>query len=130
MIDRIDKDELARRLAAQMHSDVATATTWLDGVVETLYESFKAGESVTLRGFGSFYVREERSSWVFRFNPGQCLLKRSICGHLERRSPVPANNLQPTVDLLLDRDHRDCDTIISTDLMEALNHSRMGALLE
>ena len=60
----------------------------------------------------------------------QCLLKRSICGHLERRSPVPANNLQPTADLLLDRDHRDCDTIISTDLMEALNHSRMGALLE
>ena len=73
MIDRIDKDELARRLAARMHSDVATATTWLDGVVETLYESFKAGESVTLRGFGSFYVREERSSWVFRFNPGQRL---------------------------------------------------------
>ena len=30
-------------------------------------------ECVTLRGFGSFYVREERSSWVFRFNPGQRL---------------------------------------------------------
>jgi DNA-binding protein HU-beta len=41
--------------------------------VETLYESFKTGESVTLRGFGSFYVRPERSSWVFRFNPGQRL---------------------------------------------------------
>ena len=73
MIDRIEKDELARRLAARMQSDTATATAWLDGVVETLYESFKAGESVTLRGFGSFYVREERSSWVFRFNPGQRL---------------------------------------------------------
>jgi DNA-binding protein HU-beta len=73
MTDRIEKDELARRLAARMQSDVATATAWLDGVVETLYESFKAGESVTLRGFGSFYVRPERSSWVFRFNPGQRL---------------------------------------------------------
>jgi DNA-binding protein HU-beta len=73
MIDRIENDELARRLAARMQSDVATATVWLDGVVETLYKSFKAEESVTLCGFGSFYVRPERSSWVFRFNSGQRL---------------------------------------------------------
>jgi hypothetical protein len=53
-----------------------------------------------------------------------------ICGHLEWRSSLPANNLQPTADLLLDRDHCDCDTIIFTDGLEALNHSRMGALLE
>ena len=73
MIDRIEKDELARRLAARMQTDTATATVWIDEVLETLYESFKAGESVTLRGFGSFYVRPERRSWVFRFNPGQRL---------------------------------------------------------
>jgi DNA-binding protein HU-beta len=73
MPDRIEKDELARRLAARMQADAATAATWLDGVVEELYDSFKAGESVTLRGFGSFYVRPERSSWVFRFNPSQRL---------------------------------------------------------
>lgn len=73
MTDRIERDELARRLAARMQTDTTTASAWIDGFVETLYESFKAGESVTLRGFGSFYVREERSSWVFRFNPGQRL---------------------------------------------------------
>ena len=73
MTDRIEKDKLARRLAVRMQTDAATATAWIDGVVEALYESFKAGESVTLRGFGSFYVRPERSSWVFRFNPGQRL---------------------------------------------------------
>ena len=73
MPDRIEKDELAHRLAARMQTDAATAGVWLDGVVETLYDSFKAGESVTLRGFGSFYVRPERSSWVFRFNPSQRL---------------------------------------------------------
>jgi DNA-binding protein HU-beta len=73
MPDRIEKDELARRLAVRMQADAATAATWLDGVVEELYDSFKAGESVTLRGFGSFYVRPERSSWVFRFNPSQRL---------------------------------------------------------
>jgi nucleoid DNA-binding protein len=32
-------------------------TAWLDGVVETLYESFKDGKGVTLPGFGGFYVR-------------------------------------------------------------------------
>lgn len=73
MADRIERDELARRLAARMQTDTTMASAWIDGFVETLYESFKAGESVTLRGFGSFYVREERSSWVFCFNPGQRL---------------------------------------------------------
>jgi hypothetical protein len=56
-----------------MQTDATTANAWIDGLLETFYESFKAGESVTLRGFGSFYVRPERSSWVFRFNPGQRL---------------------------------------------------------
>ena len=76
MADRIVRDALARRLAARMQTNTMTATAWIDGVVETLCESFKAGESVTLRDFGSFYVREERSNWVFRFNPGQRLRAR------------------------------------------------------
>jgi nucleoid DNA-binding protein len=53
-----------------MHADGATATAWVDGIVETLFESFKAGESVTLFGFGGSYVRPEPESWVFKFNPG------------------------------------------------------------
>jgi DNA-binding protein HU-beta len=73
MADRIDREELTRRLAARMQTDTTTASAWIDGIVETLYESFKAGESVTLLSFGSFYVRAERSNWVFRFNPGQRL---------------------------------------------------------
>jgi Bacterial DNA-binding protein len=73
MANRIAKDALAQRLGVRMQSDTTTAAAWIDGIVETLYESFKEGESVTLRGFGSFYVRPERSSWVFRFNPGQRL---------------------------------------------------------
>jgi DNA-binding protein HU-beta len=73
MSDRIEKDEVARRLAERMGTDAATASAWIDALLETIYDSLKVGESVTLRGFGSFYVREERSSWVFRFNPGQRL---------------------------------------------------------
>jgi DNA-binding protein HU-beta len=73
MADRIQKDELARRLGVRMQADPATAAVWIDALVETLYESLKAGKSVTLKGFGSFYVRPERSTWVFKFNPGQRL---------------------------------------------------------
>ena len=73
MTERLKKDELVRRLAARMQADEATTTAWVDGVVETLYESFKAGESVTLPGFGGFHVRQEPESWVFKFNPGQRL---------------------------------------------------------
>jgi Bacterial DNA-binding protein len=73
MPERIKKEEFVRRLAARMNADETTATGWVDGVVETVYESFKAGESVTLPGFGGFYVRPEPASWVFKFSPGQRL---------------------------------------------------------
>jgi hypothetical protein len=56
-----------------MKTDEATATAWVDGVVESLYESFKDGKGVTLPGFGGFYVRPEPESWVSKFNPGQRL---------------------------------------------------------
>ncbi len=73
MNNRIEKDEVARRLAARMNTDTATASAWIDALLEVIVDSLKAGQSVTLRGFGSFYVWPERSSWVFRFNPGQRL---------------------------------------------------------
>lgn len=73
MTDRLKKEDVVRLLAARMKPDEATATAWLDGITETLYESFKAGKSVTLPGFGGFYVRPEPANWVFKFNPGQRL---------------------------------------------------------
>lgn len=77
-VSRVRKSELAKRLARRMNTDERTATTWIDGVTETMYEAFKAGESVTLPGFGSFYLRPERSSWVFKFSPAQRL--RALLG--------------------------------------------------
>jgi hypothetical protein len=73
MTDRLKKEDFARLLATRMNADEATAAAWVDGVVETLYESFKDGKGVTLPGFGGFYVRQEPESWVFKFNPGQRL---------------------------------------------------------
>jgi len=78
VVERIGKDEMVRRLAARMETDAPTAAVWLDGVVETLYDSFQAGESVTLKGFGSFYLRESRTGMVFKFNPAQRL--RALLG--------------------------------------------------
>jgi nucleoid DNA-binding protein len=34
MTDRVNKNELTRRLAQRMKSDEATAAAWIDGVVE------------------------------------------------------------------------------------------------
>ena len=73
MPDRLKKEEFVHRLAVRMGTDDDTASKWVDGITETLYESFKAGESVTLPGFGGFFVRTERETWVFKFNPGQRL---------------------------------------------------------
>ena len=78
MSERIQKKEFVRRLAVRMKTDEAISTMWLDAMLDTLYESFRSGESVTLSGFGNFYVRPERERWVFKFNPSQKL--RSLFG--------------------------------------------------
>jgi DNA-binding protein HU-beta len=73
MTTRINKKGVITCLAARMETDEKTAEAWLDATIGTLYEAFKAGESVTLPGLGGFYVRPERDSWVFKFNPAQKL---------------------------------------------------------
>ncbi len=73
MTERVSKNEIIGQLAIRMNADEASAAQWLEGMVETLYDNFKIGKSVTLPGFGSFYVRPEHSSWVFKFTPAQRL---------------------------------------------------------
>lgn len=74
MSNRIQNKEVIKRIAKRMDGDEKTAEAYLDATLETLYEAFKAGESVTLKGFGGFYVRPSlRGTWTFKFNPGQKL---------------------------------------------------------
>jgi Bacterial DNA-binding protein len=73
MADRIQKKGVVQRLARRMGTTEQTAEVWLDAFTDTLYEAFKEGRSVTLPGFGGFYVRRHREAWVFKFNPGQKL---------------------------------------------------------
>lgn len=71
--ERVQKKEIARRLAVRMNTSERVSAMWLDAMLDTLHESFKSGQSVTLSGFGNFYVRPERERWVFKFNPSQKL---------------------------------------------------------
>jgi len=76
--DRIQKKEVIRRLSQRLETDEKTATACLDAVVEVLYEAIREGESITLPGFGSFFVRPSSSTWTFKFNPAQRL--RALLG--------------------------------------------------
>jgi len=57
----------------RLNRDGETVGEIVDGFLEEVYEALKRGDSVSLRGFGSFYVRAGRDSWVFKFNPSQRL---------------------------------------------------------
>jgi DNA-binding protein HU-beta len=72
---RIDKKELVRRVSKRVLKGTGTIEEIVDATLEEIYEALKQGECVSLRNFGTFYVRPERDSWVFKFNPSQRLRK-------------------------------------------------------
>ena len=80
MAERVDKPELVGRVARRLDRDGETVAEIVDGFLEEIYAALKGGDSVSLRGFGSFYFRAERDSWVFKFNPSQ-RLRRCLVGH-------------------------------------------------
>jgi DNA-binding protein HU-beta len=71
----IDKKELIRRVSNQVGKETGTVEEVVDATFNEIYQSLKQGESVSLRDFGTFYVRVERESWAFKFNPSQRLRK-------------------------------------------------------
>jgi len=75
MPERIEKKEIIKQLAERMSTNESTASSWLEAVLETFYDNIKQGNSITLTGFGGFYVKPERGTWIFKFNPGQKLKK-------------------------------------------------------
>ena len=73
MSNRIQEKEIALTLAKRMGTDINIASVWLEAVTDAIFQEIRSGNSVTLRNFGSFYVRPERSTWVFKFSPSQKL---------------------------------------------------------
>ena len=75
MTERLDKPELVALVAGRVQRDAETVGAVVDATLAEIYEALKRGQSVSLRDFGSFYVRPERGAWVFKFNPSQRLRK-------------------------------------------------------
>jgi DNA-binding protein HU-beta len=75
MSNRIDKKALINLVSERVGKDTNTVGEILEATLEEIYQALKQGESVSLRDFGTFYVRPERESWVFKFNPSQKLRK-------------------------------------------------------
>ena len=75
MQDRIDKPAVVRLVMQRTGREQVLVEEILDAALEEMYDALKCGESVSLRNFGSFYVRQETEQWVFRFNPAQRLRK-------------------------------------------------------
>jgi DNA-binding protein HU-beta len=72
---RLDRAGLVERVAERTGLSARTSDKAVDAVLEEIYEALKRGECVSLKNFGTFYVRPERESWVFKFNPAQRLRK-------------------------------------------------------
>jgi len=75
MSDRIDKKALINLVSERVGKDVDTVGAIVDATLEEIYQALKRGQCVSLRDFGTFYVRPERNSWVFKFDPSQRLRK-------------------------------------------------------
>jgi DNA-binding protein HU-beta len=73
MADRITKNDLVQLVAQRTNRETAIAAEMVDATLEEIYEALKRGEPVSLRDFGTFYVRIEWQSWVFKFTPSQRL---------------------------------------------------------
>lgn len=71
----IHKQELIHRVGQRVNQDENVIEEILDATLDEIYQSLKQGESVNLLNFGTFYIRLERISTVFKFNPSQRLRK-------------------------------------------------------
>ena len=71
MSDRINRDKLIRLTAQRTDQHIEVVDKVVDAFLDEIYQAIKRGQSFTLKNFGGFYVRPERESWVFRFNPCQ-----------------------------------------------------------
>ena len=72
---RLDRAGLIEGVAKRTGLSVRTSEKTVDAILEEIYDALQRGECVSLKNFGTFYVRPERESWVFKFNPAQRLRK-------------------------------------------------------
>ena len=54
----MNKSELTQQLAASMHLSVQEAASIVNTIIDMMTEALAKGESIEIRGFGSFVVKE------------------------------------------------------------------------
>ena len=69
----ISKKDLVKRVSQRVDSKQKVVEEIIDATLEEIYQSLKQGESVNIRNFGTFYVKQHRDSVAFKFNPAQKL---------------------------------------------------------
>jgi DNA-binding protein HU-beta len=62
MSDRIDKKALITLVTERVGKDTDAVKEIVEATLETIYGALKQGQCVSLRNFGTFYVRPERHS--------------------------------------------------------------------
>ena len=75
MAERLEKADVVHLVSARLNRDTEAVAEIVEAFLDETFQALRRGECVSLRGFGSFYVRPERDSWVFKFNPSQRLRK-------------------------------------------------------
>lgn len=80
MSSNINKKELTQRIAKRLGIEPKAVAPIVDATLEEIVESLERRQGVTLRNFGTFYIKEKRSGTIFKFNPSQRL--RAIFGWL------------------------------------------------
>jgi DNA-binding protein HU-beta len=71
----IKKPELIQRVSVQTGMDSHIISDLLEAILNEIYKSLKQGESISLKNFGTFYIRPGSTQSVFKFNPSQRLRK-------------------------------------------------------
>ncbi|VEP15272.1 conserved hypothetical protein [Hyella patelloides LEGE 07179] len=69
----IGKKDLVKRVTQKVDSKQKDVEEIIDATLEEIYQSLKQRESVNIRNFGTFYVKQHRDSVAFKFNPSQKL---------------------------------------------------------
>lgn len=75
MDGRIEGKQLIDRVCERTGRDRTQVAEVVEATLEGIYEALKREECVSLRNFGAVYIRRERNSCAFKFNPSQRLRK-------------------------------------------------------
>jgi DNA-binding protein HU-beta len=67
--------DIIHNISKRTGLDRNTVSIVFNATLDEIYNSLKRCESVTIKNFGTFYIRDGHGQQVFKFNPSQRLRK-------------------------------------------------------